>query len=368
MAFLPKTSLTNAMLACQDNCAAIRVVHENRSVSCYSSEEVLDRLSRDRHYRHEQRLQIRCVGQPGKRDRRWIPPLQSRVSRRMVSRHETEVDLNSNSSHAQIVELVGYDRRVLDVGTSTGYLAEVLAEHGCSVTGIELNPEAALQAEKCCDRVIVGDVESLDLGAELGDESFDVIVFGDVLQHLKNPLLTLKHAEGCMVASIPNVAHGSVRLALMQGEFRYRPQGLLDNSHLKFFTRESVEQLFEDAGLLITESRRTTLGVFDTEIEIDREQVTDEVLQQVEEDPESLTYQFVLRASPFGGAATMATYEKLLYALTRRLRGAEHTERLLDIRTRQLADRDQEVARLAQQVVELNNRLANLVQFGREEA
>jgi 2-polyprenyl-3-methyl-5-hydroxy-6-metoxy-1,4-benzoquinol methylase len=293
---------------------------------------------------------------------------------RMASRHDIKVDLDSNSSRAQIVELVGYDRRVLDVGTSTGYLAEALVERGCIVTGIELEPDAARQAEKYCDRVIVGDVESLDLGAELGGVSFDVIVFGDVLQHLKNPLRVIERlkpfldAEGCVVASIPNIAHGSVRLALMQGEFRYRSQGLLDNMHLKFFTRKTVEQLFEDARLLITESRRTTLGVFDTEIEIDRERVTEEVLRQVEEDPESLTYQFVLRASPVGKAATLATYEKLLYALTRKVRGSEHTERMLDIRTRQLAEREQEVARLAQQVVDLNNRLARMVQFGREEA
>lgn len=300
--------------------------------------------------------------------------IESFERRRMASRHDTKVYFNSNSSHAQIVELVGYDRRVLDVGTSTGYLAEALVERGCSVTGIERDPEAARQAGKYCDRVIVGDVESLDLGAEPGEESFDVIVLGEVLQHLKNPLRALERlkpfldAEGCVVASIPNIAHGSVRLALMQGEFRYRPRGLLDNAHLKFFTRKTVEQLFEDAGLLITESRRTTLGVFDTEIEIDRERVTEDVLRQVEEDPESLTYQFVLRASPVGEAATLANYEKLLYALARKLRGSEHTERLLDIRIKQLAQKEQEVASLAQQVVDLNNRLAKMVQFGREEA
>src|SRR5829696_6298061 len=194
----------------------------------------------------------------------------------MPSKYEAEVNLeNKNSSHTLIVQLVGYDKRVLDVGASTGYLAEALAERGCRVTGIEIDPGAARQAEEHCERVIVGNVEDLDLAVELGGETFDVIVFGDVLEHLKDPLQILKRFKsflsprGYVVASIPNVAHGSVRLALMQGEFRYRSLGLLDNTHLRFFTIESLEQLFKEADLLITELRRTKRGVFDAEIEVD---------------------------------------------------------------------------------------------------
>src|SRR5215207_1882662 len=110
----------------------------------------------------------------------------------MASKYETRIDLeNKNSSHALIVELVGHGKRVLDVGCAAGDLAEVLTEHGCKVTGIEIDPEAARQAERRCERVIVGDVEDLDLSGNLDDESFDVIVLGDVLEHLKDPLRTL---------------------------------------------------------------------------------------------------------------------------------------------------------------------------------
>src|SRR5215210_8161158 len=237
----------------------------------------------------------------------------------MTSKYETKVDLhNRNSSHALIVELVGHDERVLDVGCAAGDLAGVLTERGCKVTGIEVDPEAARRAEERCERVVAGDVETLDLGAELDGEDFDVIVFGDALEHLKDPLRTLARLkpflrpEGYVVASIPNVAHGSVRLALMQGKFQYRSLGLLDNTHLRFFTRESIEQLFRDAGFLITELRRTTRGIFDTEIEVDREMVTEELLQLVHGDPEGLTYQFVLTAHRFGEAGTSAKRARLL--------------------------------------------------------
>ena len=294
----------------------------------------------------------------------------------MAHKYEAEVNLeNKNSSHTLIVELVGYDKHVLDVGCSTGYLAEVLLKRGCRVTGIEIDPKAARRAEEYCERVMVGDVESLDLGEELDEGSFDVIIFGDVLEHLKDPLQALRRLEsflgprGYVVASIPNIAHGSVRLALMQGKFRYHSLGLLDSTHLRFFTRESLEQLFKDAGFLITELRRTTRGIFDTEMEIDREMVTEEILDLVHRDPEGLTYQFVLTAQPFGEAGTLApaTYEKMIYELTRRLRNFEELQRILDIRTRQLAEKEREVAMLAQEVAERNDELARLEQFGRRD-
>jgi O-antigen biosynthesis protein len=303
----------------------------------------------------------------------------------MASKYETDLNLDDrNTSHAVITELVGHDKRVLDVGCAAGILAEFLTERGCRVTGIELDPEAARQAEGRCERVIVGDVERLDLGAELDAESFDVVLFGDVLEHLKDPLRTLKRlkpflrAEGYVVASIPNVAHGSVRLALMQGRFRYRSLGLLDDTHLRFFTRESVEKLFTDAGFLITELRRTTRDIFDTEIEVDRELVPDEVRRLVEEDPEASTYQFVLTAHRFGEAGMLAQNirllseqlakrDRIIYELNRKLRNFEDLQRLLDDRTEQLAEKEREVAELSQEVAERNDRLGRLVQFGKED-
>jgi O-antigen biosynthesis protein len=291
------------------------------------------------------------------------------------TRYGATVDPNGDSSHAQIVDLVGHDKRVLDVGTSTGYLAEVMVRNGCSVTGIELDPEAARQAEKYCERVVIGDVENLDLETCLG-ESFDVIVFGDVLEHLREPLRTLRRLKhflrfgGYAVASIPNIAHGSVRLALLQGRFEYHPLGLLDDTHLRFFTRKSAEQLFKDAGFQTIEIKRSRLGIFDTEIEIDEDLIPKEALQAVRRDPEALTYQFVVAARPDGEVDVPATAssEELIYGLTRKLRRLEELRRLHDLRTEQLAEKEREVARLTQEVWQLKSRLAKMAQSGKGEA
>lgn len=303
----------------------------------------------------------------------------------MASKYETEPDLDdNNSSHALITELVGTGKRVLDVGCATGYLAAALIERGCGVTGIELDPEAARQAEERGVRVFAGDVENMDLDEHLSGEVFDVMIFGDVLEHLRDPLRALRRLEpflregGHVVASIPNVAHGSVRLALMQGRFRYQRLGLLDDTHLRFFTRESVERLFEDAGFLITDLRRTMRGVFDTEVDVDREAVPEEVVRAVQSDPEALTYQFVLTATRYGEEGAMAERVRLLseqlaerdriiYELNRRIRNYEELRAMLERRTGELAQKEREVTALAREVADVNDRLARLVQFGREE-
>jgi len=218
-------------------------------------------------------------------------------------RYDTDIDLsNRNNSHTLMVELIGGSKRVLDVGCATGYLARALREQDCTVSGLEYDAQAAEEARPFLDTLLVGDVEELDLLEAFGDERFDVVVFGDVLEHLRDPLAVLRKARrllaegGSVVASIPNIAHGSVRLALMAGRFEYQTLGLLDSTHLRFFTLGSIQTLFHDAGMVPVDVRRTTAGFFDTPVPVTEAELPPEVLDAVIADPESRTYQFVLRA------------------------------------------------------------------------
>jgi 2-polyprenyl-3-methyl-5-hydroxy-6-metoxy-1,4-benzoquinol methylase len=223
------------------------------------------------------------------------------------SRYDADIDLsNRNNSHTLMVELVGGSKRVLDVGCATGFLARALGERGCTVSGLEFDAEAAEEARPHLEKLVVGDVETLDLAEAFADSlahaRFDVVVFGDVLEHLRDPLAALRNARrvladrGSIVASIPNVAHGSVRLALMAGRFDYQPLGLLDSTHIRFFTRASIEELFREAGMVPVDVRRTTAGFFDTPVPVAESELAPEVVDAVLADPESATYQFVLRA------------------------------------------------------------------------
>ena len=178
----------------------------------------------------------------------------------MSSKYDATVDLSDrNNSHTLMIELVGSNRDVLDVGCANGFLGSVLKERGCTVVGVELDAADAEEAKAVLDDVIVGNVEELDLVETLGPGRFDVVIFGDVLEHLRDPLSPLRQARhllkqgGCVVISIPNVAHGSVRLSLLRGEFPYRDLRLLDNTHLRFFTQKSAQRLLTENGFVVRE-------------------------------------------------------------------------------------------------------------------
>jgi len=147
-------------------------------------------------------------------------------------------------------------RAVLDIGCGAGRLGEALkARQHVEVVGVELNEAAAAAARQRLDQVFVGDVEGLDLPLPPGP--FDAIVCGDIIEHLRDPELLLLRARawlapgGTLVASIPNVRHYSVVGSLLDGNWTYESAGLLDRTHLRFFTRREIEKLFFRAGFAI---------------------------------------------------------------------------------------------------------------------
>lgn len=166
------------------------------------------------------------------------------------------------SARADVLALVPEEAwRVLDVGCGAGQLGQALKERDTKeVVGIELNQEAAHIAAAVLDRVICAPVESVAL-EELGPP-YDCIIFGDILEHLVDPWATLHRfttlltPEGRVVASLPNVAHWSVVAGLLRGRWEYRDRGLLDCTHLRFFTRRSIAALFAQAGLVVERWKR----------------------------------------------------------------------------------------------------------------
>ena len=103
-------------------------------------------------------------------------------------RYDTRVNLSDkNNSHTLLVLLTGRNKKVLEVGPATGYVTQALAARGCRVTGIEINPEAAKVARPHCERMIIGSVEEIDFDETFAGEQFDVVIYGDVLEHLLDP-------------------------------------------------------------------------------------------------------------------------------------------------------------------------------------
>jgi len=148
--------------------------------------------------------------------------------------------------------------RILDVGCGAGWLGEQLKRRqGATVWGIEVVRKASERAAQQLDRVWNTPVETAL--PEIPEETFDCIVTADVLEHLIDPWTVLAHLRrrlvpgGTLVASIPNVGHWDVIRDLLEGTWQYASEGLLDRTHLRFFTRRSVRELFWTAGLAIRE-------------------------------------------------------------------------------------------------------------------
>jgi 2-polyprenyl-3-methyl-5-hydroxy-6-metoxy-1,4-benzoquinol methylase len=155
-----------------------------------------------------------------------------------------------DSSHGAVVDrLAGTPRRVLDLGCGDGHLGARLRAAGHHVTGIDLHDQPG-PADRL-DAYLRADLEH-GLPEELG--TFDVVLAADVFEHLARPevlLADLRHhlaPGGVVLASIPNFAHWYPRLRVVTGRFDYDRRGILDRTHLRFFTRRSFERLAADTG------------------------------------------------------------------------------------------------------------------------
>jgi 2-polyprenyl-3-methyl-5-hydroxy-6-metoxy-1,4-benzoquinol methylase len=149
-------------------------------------------------------------------------------------------------THEIVLGLIPDGSTVLDVGSSTGYLGASLAQRNCRIWGLDRDPAAVASLPACYEAAAVCDLDDLQELPWPG-RNFDVVLAADVLEHLREPAEVLRTLRGAMkpnglcVVSLPNVAHVSVRFMLLQGHFRYSETGLLDESHLRFFTFESAQ-------------------------------------------------------------------------------------------------------------------------------
>ncbi|MDD5163412.1 MAG: class I SAM-dependent methyltransferase [Candidatus ainarchaeum sp.] len=159
------------------------------------------------------------------------------------------------SAHSQIVALAGKNRKILEFGCGKGFVSEQLQKNCNKVTAIEIDTESAGQAEKFCEKIILGNIEKIDF--EKIGKDFDAAIFADVLEHLKNPEETIAKTkkllslEGKIIVSVPNIANWKIRFGLLLGKFDYAKQGILDKTHLKFFTLKTIKKAIENSGFEI---------------------------------------------------------------------------------------------------------------------
>ncbi len=177
--------------------------------------------------------------------------------------YDYEIDITSDTTPANVIRMVGQNKRVLEIGCGPGSITKILyKQNNCNITGIELDSEAIKLVAPYCERVVqanlnFGEWTSLVDGAE----KFDVVVAADVLEHLYDPWKTLQemaqfiNTNGYIVISLPHVGHAAVMSCLMNGDFEYKDWGLLDRTHIRFFGLKNIEKLFIQANLKIIEAK-----------------------------------------------------------------------------------------------------------------
>jgi len=170
------------------------------------------------------------------------------------------------SSHTIALELIGTGHDVLDLGCGEGYFASKIAKRANRVTGVDV-----LESPACSDSLdgyFQADLMHGEVPPDLPRAAFDRVLLLDVLEHLLRPEAILKQVRslvrsgnGQVIVSVPNVANLSVRLMLLFGRFEYAERGILDRTHLRFYTRKSARKFLEDSGFEIVEERMTLIPV-----------------------------------------------------------------------------------------------------------
>ena len=227
--------------------------------------------------------------------------------------YRTEIDLRvDNNAHTRVIRYLTEPplptaAPILEVGCSAGYFGEALKPFGYTVWGVESDEAAPVAAGMRLEYVYRGDIESFLDDPAVRDVRFQAIVFGDVLEHLADPAGVLRHSAnrlapgGVIVASVPNVAHESVRLMLLEGRWETGPTGILDRTHLHFYTRDSLVELLNETDLAI--DRLSTITLPGEALDIRVNPALKSAMAPYITDAERQVFQFVVLARPGASAA-----------------------------------------------------------------
>ncbi len=194
---------------------------------------------------------------------------------------------------------------VLELGPAAGYFTRILKTAlDCTVDAIEIDAEMAEKARPHCREIIVADLDALDWRTAFVGRRYDTIIAADVLEHLRSPeralraLVSRLKPGGKLLISLPNIAYSGMIFGLLEDDFRYRAEGLLDRTHLKFFTRTTLEEMLGQSGWAVTWRGEVRKDVYEAEFHTRVEQWPPALREFILEHPARAAYQLLCECVP----------------------------------------------------------------------
>ncbi len=167
-----------------------------------------------------------------------------------MSKYDIDLDLEERNSLSVIISRIKDNAKILEFGPANGRMSKYLKEQlNCEIYAVEIDEQAASDAKQYTEDIVVDSIENYQWVEKYENLTFDYIIFADVLEHLYNPRAVLEKSKkflskhGSILVSIPNIAHNSVIMELLKNEFNYRSTGILDDTHIRFFTKKTFDEL-----------------------------------------------------------------------------------------------------------------------------
>lgn len=219
-----------------------------------------------------------------------------------MGKYDFKLDMYDENTITWIAKRVDKGSSVLEFGSANGRLTRYLSiEKGCCVDIVEIDKESGQEAAKYADKAFLGeehgDIEKYEW-IEIG-KKYDFVIFADVLEHLVHAqdvldrCKTVLKENGKVLVSVPNISHNSVIIDLMNDKFHYNATGIMDNTHVRFFTRQSFADMAQQVGLTIVEEKAKYIRVGETELQNSYKDVHKEVFKELIARPQGNIYQYM---------------------------------------------------------------------------
>ena len=239
-------------------------------------------------------------------------------------KYATEIDFSFNNTMTIFINNIKDNSVVLEFGPASGRLTRYLKnEKNCSVYIVELDEEAGKIAAQWAEDCVIGDIQDYEWVERFAGIKFDYILFADVLEHLTCAEEVMKRAadmlapDGRICVSVPNIAHNSVIIDLLKNKFDYTSTGLMDSTHVHFYTRESLDRFVAQCGLYVEKRYATYTQVGLNEFENTYAELPEKLANMLKTRRYGEVYQYVYIISKHADAQNLdeiIKYADYLYA------------------------------------------------------